>query len=172
MTSKAARKRNKRKFRMPKNVHIQPKEAISIATETSTRPTPQRLAQGKWATPQGAGKSQQPMVDLASDMIGALYEAKKISIAQEQAARLFQQLRDAYLAEFDLSGFKSCLAGGVSGYDDSDGNPEAKKAYEDLEKRIGMVKTAILEIECAKGPDRKPNDLIALHRALDAVAGY
>jgi len=172
MTSKAARKRNKRKFRMPKNVHIQPVGEVSVKTTPTARPTAERLRQGKWATPQGTGKSQQPMVDLASDMIGALYEARKISISQEQAARVFQQLRDAYVAEFDLSGFKSCLAGGVSGHDDSDGNPEAKKAYEDLEKRIGMVKTAILEIECAKGPDRKPNDLIALHRALDAVAGY
>ena len=60
MTSKAARKRNKRKFRMPKNVHIQSKEAISIATETSTRPTPQRLAQANGPRRREQAKASSP----------------------------------------------------------------------------------------------------------------
>ena len=48
--------------------------------------------QGKWAKPQGLDKRSQPMVDLASDMIGALYQSKQINTSQEQAARTFQEL--------------------------------------------------------------------------------
>lgn len=172
MSSKAARKRNKRKFRMPKSVHAQPKEEITLRTAPTTRPTAERLRQGTWAEPSGMGKDMQPIVDLASDMIGQLFQTRQINAAQEQAARTFQEARAAWLAEFELAGFKSCLAGGQAGYDASEGNPEAKANYQAIEKRIGMVKTAILEIECEKLAGAKPNSLIALRRALDAMAGY
>lgn len=170
MSSKAARKRNKRKVKMPKDV--QPKEAVTLRTAPTTRPTWERLQHGCWAEPSGMGKDMQPIVDLASDMIGELYQGRQITTAQEQAARTFQEVRAAWVAELDLAGFKSCLAGGVGGYDGGDGNPEAKAAYQAIERRIGMVKTAILEIECAKLAGAKPNDLIALRRALDVMGGY
>ena len=172
MSSKAARKRNKRKFKMPKDVHVQPVGEVTLRTAPTTRPTWERLQHGCWAEPSGMGKDMQPIVDLASDMIGELYQGRQITTAQEQAARTFQEVRAAWLAELDLAGFKSCLAGGVGGYDGGDGNPEAKAAYQAIERRIGMVKTAILEIECAKLAGAKPNCLIALRRALDVMGGY
>jgi len=170
MSSKAARKRNKRKFRMPKDV--QPKEQVTLRTAPTTRPTWERLQHGCWAEPSGMGKEEQPTVDLAPDMIGELYQSRQITTAQEQAARTFQEVRGEWEKELPIAGFKSCLAGGVGGYDGGDGNPEAKAAYQAIERRIGMVKTAILEIECAKLAGAKPNDLIALRRALDVMGGY
>jgi len=91
MSSKAARKRNKRKFKMPKDV--QPKEAVTLRTAPTTRPTWERLQHGCWAEPSGMGKNMQPIVDLASDMIGELYQGRQITTAQEQAARTFQEVR-------------------------------------------------------------------------------
>lgn len=170
MSSKAARKRNKKKFKLPPNTKVQEVSNIRTAPAQTSRPTPERLSQGRWATPQGMGKDMQPMVDLASDMIGALYQSKQITTSQEQAARLFQELRAGYLSELEVAGYKSCLAGGVRGYDGGDGNVEAIKAYRSLESRIGRIKTACLILECDRGQHERPINLEVLRRSLDAVS--
>lgn len=127
------------------------------------------MARGKWAEPKGEYKDA-AIVDLASDMIGQLYYSKQITTSQEQAARLFQELRAGYLAELGTKGYGSCLADNQSGYDASDGDPAAIKAYRNLETRIGRIKTACLILECDRGASEEPVSLIALRRALDAVA--
>lgn len=136
----------------------------------AVRPTAQRMAQGKWAEPQGALQSQQPMVDLASDMIGALYQGRKITNTQEQAARLFQELRAGYLAEIGTRGYRSCLADNQSGFDGGDGNVEVVQAYRSLEGRIGRVCVTALVLEVDKRPDQRPHDLGVLKNALNVVA--
>lgn len=145
-----------------------PEEAPVI--QDPFRPTPERRRHGKWADPQGQGKAFQPVVDLAPDMIGSLYQSGKISTSQEQAARLFQELRAAFVAELGTSGYGSCLADNTQGYDASDGNPEAIARYRTLEDRIGVLMTQTLTVECDKGPSDKPWDLAVLRNALDCVS--
>jgi len=143
---------------------------MPVPRESRTaRPTPERLAQGTWATPQGVGKHMQPMVDLASDMIGVLYQTKQINTSQEQAARLFQELRAAYLSELGTKGYGSCLADNQTGYDGGDGNPEVIAAYRKLEDRIGRINTACLILECDRGPTDRPISMRAIKAALNAV---
>jgi hypothetical protein len=135
----------------------------------SNKPTPERRAMGAWAKPPKGTPG--PMIDLAADMIGRLLIEKRITHAQEQAARLFQELRAGFEAELGVAGYGSCLNDSRAGYDGSDGNAEAMAAWRRMEGRIGRVKSALLQIETAKGPDRVPNDLGALRTALDCVNG-
>lgn len=146
-------------------------ESSRATVRDPAKPTDQRRAMGIWVEPKGIAKHSNPMVDLAPDMIGALYQSKKINTAQEQAARLFQELRAAYLSELGTKGFGSCLADNQTGYDGGDGDPAVIAAYRSLERRIGRVKTACLIAECDRGADQKPRDLGVLKRALDVVAG-
>ena len=113
----------------------------------------------------------QPMVDLASDMIGQLFQAKKLTTSQEQAARTFHELWTAYRGEIGVAGYRSCLAGGVGAHDEGDGNPAIYEAWNGLCSRIGRVKVAALKIEVEKGASEKPHNLIVLRSALDCVAG-
>lgn len=155
---------------MPANANTATPEPVDSHDE-AYRPTPERKRHGKWAEPQGQGKAFQPVVDLAPDMIGRLYQTNRINTSQEQAARLFQELRADYVAELGTVGYKSCLSGGVQGWDESDGDPEVIARYRSLERRIGRVKTAVLLMECDKGPSDKPGDLDVLRTALNCVAG-
>lgn len=149
--------------------HVAHKEASPV--RDPAKPTDERRAHGVWVEPKGLAKHTSPMVDLAPDLIGVLYQTKRITSAQEQAARMFQELRAGYVAELGTKGYGSCLADNQSGYDDSDGNPEAIAAYRSLERRLGRINIALLQVECEKGPDAKPWDVIALRTVLDMVAG-
>lgn len=146
---------------------------VVVATRPvdSTRPTPERRAQGKWVKPQGAGKHMQPMVDLASDMIGRLYEEGKLNAAQEQAARTFQELWHAYRGEIGASEFRSCLAGGVGAHDEGDGNPAIYVAWYGLCNRIGRVSVAAIKMNVERQAGEAPLNLPALQAALNRVAG-
>ena len=137
----------------------------------AVRPTAERIMQGKWATPQGLDKRSQPMVDLASDMIGALYQSKQINTSQEQAARTFQELWAAYRSEIGASEFRSCLAGGVGAHDDGDGNPAVYAAWYSLCNRIGRISVAAIKMNVERNAGEKPVNLQALKSALDRVAG-
>jgi hypothetical protein len=110
------------------------------------------------------------MIDLAADMIGALLSAARITRQQEQAARLFQELRAGYVAELGVPGFGSCFNTG-GGHDSGDGSVETMQAWRRMENRIGRVRSALLQHETAKGQDCQPNDLGALRAALDCVNG-
>jgi hypothetical protein len=136
----------------------------------TNKPTTERRARGVWADPKRADAKTAAPVDLASDMIGALYMAKKLTTSQEQAARAWQGLREGYVSELGVSGYKSCLAGSSAGHDDSDGNPEAVKAYRSIEKRIGRIASACLIRETEKLSGDKPYDLNVLRNALNVVA--
>lgn len=146
-------------------------DSSRVAVRDPAKPTSERRARGVWVEPKGIAKHSNPMVDLAPDMIGALYQSKQINTSQEQAARLFQELRAAYLSELGTKGFGSCLADNQTGYDGGDGDPSVIAAYRSLERRIGRVKTACLIMECDRGADQRPRDLGVLTRALDVVAG-
>ena len=170
MTSRAARRKNKKRLAEAAKAlqaPLPPKISQSRLTGRETaRPTPERLERGTWAEPQGMGKDMQPTVDLTADLIGELYHAGKLNPSQEQAARLFQELRAAYLAELGTSGYGSCLADNQQGYDGSDGNPAVIAEYRALERKIGRIKTACLVLMT----EGKRVDLTALRRALDEVA--
>lgn len=141
--------------------------------DSAARPNSHRLSRGQWAKPQGPMKSAQPYVDTASDAIGALHNAKLITGAEEQAARQFQKARRAYLQELpDIEGFKSCIAGGVPGYDDGDGDPDIIKAYRDLEERVGLKNRTLMLAVCEDGHVPKTLDALAnLRSALRKIAG-
>ena len=124
----------------------------------------------KGARPQGPDKRSQPMVDLASDMIGQLYQSKQISTAQEQAARTFQELWAAYRSEIGAAEYRSCLAGGVGAHDDSDGNPAVCAAWNSLCNRIGRVSVAAIKMNVERQAGEKAINLPALKSALDRVA--
>lgn len=139
-------------------------------THHTARPTPERWARGIWAEAAGAGKEARPLVDLASDMVGRLYATKQITSAQHDAARMFQELRQGYLKELGARGFKSCLAGGVGGYDATDGDVAAVRAYRSMERKIGSAHCAVLmfDLEQINGT---PRSIDRLRLALDAIAG-
>ena len=144
-------------------------DAENGPTVKAERPNALRKSRGMWAIPKGMGKHEQPAVDMASDMIGVLYVGRQISSQQEQAARLYQELRAAYLAELpDVRGYKSCLAGSVPGYDDGDGNPEVIAAFRSLEKRLTMPQRREMLIVCDM--DERPRNIETLRAALDAIS--
>jgi len=139
------------------------------APDRAERPTSQRRKLGVWALPQGAMKSTQPMVDTASDMIGILHHARRITSQHEQAARQFQSLRAAYTQEFpDVEGFKSCLAGSVPGYDDGDGNESIIAEYRKMEKTLGEYRSEVIWV-CED--DQPPRSIAALQCGLAAISG-
>lgn len=142
-------------------------EAAERAGEAS-RPTTERRKRGTWAEPQGMGKHERPVVDLASDEIGRLFQAGRITGAQEQAARQYQELRAAYITELpDVRGFKSCLAGSVPGFDDGDGNPEVIAAWRKLDGRLSQQQRREMLLVCDM--DERPRNIETLRAALDAI---
>lgn len=173
MTSKAEKLRNKRERQANAQAKSVPLDYGSLRVVTkpreTNRPTKERLCHGVWAKATGADRRSQPMVDLASDMIGRLFIEKKITAQQLESARAFQDVYEPYKAELGLGGFKSCLAGGSGGHDDGDGNPEAFKAYYAMRDKVGAVVTACLSIETAKLADEQPRDLAGLRNSLNRM---
>jgi hypothetical protein len=103
-------------------------------------------------------------------MIGLLHQRGEISDAEEQAARVFQELRGDYLAELQTRGFGSCLADNMAGHNSDDGRAEVIRAYRQIEKAAGFTAIAHLSGEVFKTSDEKPH-LIGLTRfALKAIA--
>jgi len=177
MSSKAAARRKKKAAQGQQSP--QAARVAEIATNATggpeigqtTRPTPERMALGKWIKPQGADKRSQPMVDTANDMIGRLYQQGQLTASQEQSARTFQELWAAYRSELGVSEYRSCLAGGVGAHDESDGRPEVYAAWYGLCDKIGRVSVAAIKMHVERGADEKPINLPALKSALDRVAG-
>jgi hypothetical protein len=176
----SSRKKQKRKIRAQERQQLQQAvnangkgELLASGAEIgpsveASRPTSQRMSRGTWAKPQGMGKHERPVVDLASDEIGRLYQAGRITGTQEQAARQYQELRAAYLAELpDVRGFKSCLAGSVPGFDDSDGDPQVIAAWRKCEGRLSQAQRREMLIVCDM--DERPRSLGVLLDALDAI---
>lgn len=170
MSSKAERRKNKRAMR--DRVVLIARDAVlehRPQPRQSTRPTQERLSHGSWIVPKGAMKRSQPMVDMASDVIGVMYLHKMLTHSQEQAARRFQELRSAYISELpDVSGFKSCLAGSVPGYDDGDGDPAVIARYRSVEGKLSLDQRRALLTACDMG--RRPQRNETLRAALDIVA--
>ena len=171
MASKAQKRRNKRRAKgdtpdAPQRSGAQTIALRAVSKRQSTKPTPERRTRGVWVE----GKDAQPDVDLACDMAGALYQARKISQQQLEAARSFQEVRAAYVAELGVAGYRSCLAGGVGGHDDSDGNPEVFRAYRQITRGLSPRQVVTLE----RGLDLSPADAgcLTVHlirSALDAI---
>ena len=171
MTSTAQRRRQKRaaQARQAETGANTAGDMVAGVTAKKTGaqgPTPERRARGDWVKPPMGTPG--PMIDLAADMIGALLSAGKITSQQEQAARLFQELRAGYVAELGVAGFGSCFNTG-GGHDSGDGDIETIEAWRRMENRIGRVNSALLQHETAKGAECQPNDLGAIRLALDCV---
>ena len=173
MASKAQSRRNKKRRAMaPRVADLIPTQSAPASTpqERAQRPTAERTAHGVWTVPQGIGKASRPVTDLASDQVGRLYQAGKISWEQEQAARHFQATRAAYLAELpDVREYKSCLAGAVPGFDDGDGDALVIAAYRRMEKAMSLAQRREVLRVCDQGD--APSNLHYLQSGLDALAG-
>lgn len=135
----------------------------------TARPTPERWARGNWAEATGAGRDARPLVDLSSDLIGRLYEGGELSSSQHEAARRFQEVRDAFVAELGAVGYRSCLAGGSGGHDSGDGNPEIIRQYRAVSDRLGRAHMRTLVDNVHKLSDERVTDLGRLKAALDLL---
>lgn len=156
-------------------VKFKPRELSKQATGqppppkgTAERPTDERKARGVWIEPQGAMRAAQPTVDVACDAVGRMYERKLIGKAEEQAARRFQEIRAAYIAEMpDIAQFKSCIAGSVPGYDDGDGNPAILAAYRKIERTMTPGQRSLVIALCEGG--HVPSDVLTYRRLRDGL---
>ena len=168
--SQNARKRNRRKAGAPAKTQSLVTARNGATDAHTARPTPQQMAHGAYQMPTGPGKQDRPIYNAASDMIGALHHAGKITDGQEQAARHWQQLRRAYVAELpDVQGFKSCIAGNVPGYDDGDGDPAIIAEYRSMEARLSRSQRIEVLHVCEDG--NRPRQVDLLRAALDVVSG-
>lgn len=124
---------------------------------------------GVWAEAKGFDMRDKPVINLAEDMIGRLASDGLISLRQLDAARQWQQVWADYRDELGTQGYVSCLVERTGGFDGSDGNPAAIRAYRRFCDKIGRIKVATLKLECDKGRDDKPRDLQVLKNALDCI---
>ena len=126
------------------------------------------MAKGVWTQPKGMGKNEIPVTDIASDTIGLIHYRGQITSRQEQAARSFQAIRAAYLAELpEISGYKSCIAGDVPGHDDGDGDPVVIARYRKIERELGKQGRVEMLLVCAD--NEQPRSIELLRWALDVV---
>lgn len=152
-----------------KKVNAQPKSEELARGPQAERPTAERMARGVWTEPKGMGKNEIPVTDVAADMVGLLLFRRIITNSQEQAARVFQAARLAYLAELpEISGYKSCIAGDVPGFDDGDGDPQVIERYRDIERAVGRQGRRELLHVCED--NQKPRSVEVLRLALDAIS--
>ena len=140
-----------------------PQRSKGMPPEAGQQPTPEREARGCWVKAEGVH------IDRAADMLGALEVAEIITPQQHAAGRDWQEARAAYIAELQLSGYRSCLNTDQAGHDESDGNPEAVRHFKALERSVGMLGSA--ELTHVIEYNQRPRAIQALRCALDAVAG-
>lgn len=167
--ARAVRNERKRQAKTGKAPE-KPSAARTAPTPVLLAPTPQQESKGWWVRAKGPGRTE-AVVNLASDMIGRLRCEGAITHEQEQAARLFQELRADFLAELGTRGYGSCLDPATGGYDGSDGDPQAMEAYRRMERRVGGSMMAVLSAECDKGAQQRPHMIGLLRAALTAVWG-
>lgn len=154
--------------RKAKKVNAQPKTEELARGPQAERPTAERMARGVWTEPKGMGKNEIPVTDVTADMIGWLLFRRIITNSQEQSARVFQAARLAYLAELpEVSGYKSCLAGEVPGFDDGEGDPRVIERYRAIERAVG--RQGRIELLWVCEDNQKPRKVEALRLALDAI---
>ena len=136
-------------------------------------PNRERKGRGSWADPQGSMKSAQPVVALDSDAIGRMLVNRLISSTEEQAARQFQSARTAYMQELpDVSQFKSCIAGGIPGYDDGEGDPAVIAAYRRIERLLSLQqRTAMIRLIDDGQVPKTTDDYWILRSGMQAIAG-
>jgi len=171
VSSKAQKRRNKRLAKSSSQVaqDTTGEQVIAIRTvckRQSMKPTAERRAHGVWVE----GKADQPDVDMASDMAGSLFHRREITEQQLEAARAFQEVRAAYVAELGVAGYKSCLAGGVGGHDEGDGNPEVFKAYRHITRKLSKPQIRVLEVGLDMPPEQVGSLTVwKLRDAIDAI---
>lgn len=134
-------------------------------------PTPEQIGKGMYDAPTGLGRRHKPFINTAPDLIGVLFRQNRISAAEEQAARHFQQVRAGYIAEIGISGYRSCLDQSRGGYDGTDGDPAAVAAYDALRKLLGPRHCAFVAQEVDKLAHQRTDNLLRLRAALRKIAG-
>jgi hypothetical protein len=147
--------------------------ALDAGIIDAERPTPERMRFGKWNDPKGPGRKHRAIVCTTPDVVGALYEGRLITSAQEQAARHYQETRHRFLGELpDVSGYRSCIDDSVPGYDDGDGNPDVIRAYREITSRLrkAVGEAGAREVLRVCGMDERPTNLTLLRRGLDVLA--
>jgi len=148
----------------PRKGHKPTKEATPHQPRENNRPTPQREAMGKFKY------SDKTAFDTHHDMVARLHSEGKLSKAQEDAARAYEEVRAAYVRELGVSAVKDSLDSSQGGFDAGDGNPAAMRAHDRMKARIGRIMWVVLEMEVGKGPAGNPRDLAVLQNALNCVA--
>jgi len=160
--SRNARRKNRRAATQ------QPQQAVE---DHQAPPTPEQLSGGSYAAPQGQGRKRKPYVNTTPDLIGVLFKRGKITGDEEQAARHFQRIRAAYVAELGVTGYRSCLDQTRGGHDDSDGDLAAIAAYDSLRQLLGPRHCAFVARETDKPATQRAEDLRRLKLALRRIAG-
>lgn len=168
MASVAAKRRRKKARGITGATTPDRRDQPTTAKDT-TRPTPERWKHGIWAEASGAGSDARPLVDLAADMVGRLYAEGKLTTSQHEAARRFQELREAFMGELGTPGYRSCLAGGSGGYDSGDGDAAVIQKYRAVSGMLGRVHLRALVDNVHKLSDERVTDLTALKAALDEL---
>lgn len=167
-TRRRARRRAKQRAAQAQAPQRTPSRSRSTGASVALcdRPTAERLARGTWHI----ASKEAPAVDVTSDMVGRLLASRQITQSQEQAARTWQELRRAYLAELpEISGYRSCIDPSVPGFDDGDGDPVIIERFRKIELALGHEGRRIMLWVCDQ--DERPYDVRLLRWALDVVAG-
>ena len=170
--TKSQRRRERAAHRpsKPADSHAPANDASARPDKPTSRPTPERWQRGIWREASGAGKEARPLVDAASDLIGRLYAENKLTSSQHEAARRFQEVREAFMAELGTVGYRSCLADGSGGHDSGDGDPDVARAYRALSARLGPHLRVLVD-NVHKLGDENVTDINALRAALGVLAG-
>lgn len=167
MTSKALRRRQKKANQSAaaqSDTYAPQKQQVAYVPRADDDPTREQQSRPGWLKPE-KGK---PWVRL--DLIGLLHQRGQITDAEEQAARIYQQLRMEYLAELQTRGFGSCLADNMAGHKSDEGRAGIIREYRYIEQKVGYSAISHLAGEVFKTSDEKPHLIGLTKEALRRIA--
>lgn len=142
--------------------------SVPATSSEAVRPTPERMSHGEVVLPRGPGRKDAPARVAVPDCIAALcIEPRKLTQAQENAARAYEELRWRVRLDLGLSQGRSCLDIGPVGHDDGEGDAELAAEWRRVRTKLGLPAIAVLDAVVMEG--RWPRDLTAFRKALDEL---
>jgi hypothetical protein len=110
------------------------------------RPTPERMAHGRWRLGETIEAGVKVAIDDAAHPLEALFYDKFISQDQYQAGTDFEAL---YRAQLEVPQARdSCTIWEPKGHDETDGPVEERRRYREICRTIGMVNESRLIAVC------------------------
>lgn len=153
----------------PERLNAKPAAQVAPAEPRPrvVRPTPERLAKGGIDVPKGAGAKEGPAIVRVPDCIAALCipGARRITQAQENAARGYEVLRRAVRADWGISEGRSCLDISPVGHDDGDGDEALAEEWRRVRSRLGPRRVTVLDATIMSG--KYPLRIEEFREALD-----